>query len=91
MLAAVGFFGSTRVPSGVKRPRLPVEPIGYWTREEYGDDQTDEHFDSEENEAEEECGIFPGRKSPKQGDVRHDLAVVRAPESECGGEEGRKG
>jgi len=60
LLAVVGFFGLGRVPIGVNNPRLLIEPVCDWTWEEYSDDQTDEHFDSEENEAEEKCKIFSG-------------------------------
>ena len=74
--ATVGVFGSAGVPFGVNRPRLLVEPVGDRAREEYGDDQTDEHFYSEENEAEEEGSIFPGGKSPNQGDVGHGSAFT---------------
>ena len=55
LLAVVGPFGFVRVLTGVNGPRPSVEPVGDWTWEEYGDDQTDEHLDSEENEAEKQC------------------------------------
>ena len=75
LYAVFGLLGSMGVPPRVNCPRLFVEPVGDRTREEYGDDQADKHFDSEENEAEEERRIFPGRKSPNQGDVRHVLVL----------------
>ena len=65
-----GFFSRTP-PAFVQRPGLSVEPIDDRTREEYGNDKTDEHFDSEEDEAEEESEILSGGESPNQGDVCH--------------------
>ena len=64
-------FVSATLPALVQLPGPSVEPIDDRTREQNGDDKTDEHFDSEENEAEEERKIFPGRESANQGDVRH--------------------
>jgi len=82
LLAIIRFFGLAGVPSGVNSPRLLIEPVCDWTREEYGDDQTDEHFDPKEDEAEEKCKMFSGRKSPNQGDVRHVLVVAVVLDSE---------
>lgn len=53
--AVVRAFGLARVLVGINLPRLMVDPTGDWTGEEYNDNQTDEHFDSEENKAKEEC------------------------------------
>ena len=84
-------FDSVRVPPGVNRSRLLVQPVGDRTREENGDDQTDEHLDPEENEAEKECIIFPGRESPNEGDVCHALVVAEVRRSERGsGEEWKR-
>lgn len=90
-LGIIRLFGSMRIPPGVNGPRLLVEPVGDRSWEEYGDDQTDEHLDSEENEAEEERGVFPGRKSPNEGDVRHVSVFAAVLMSGCRGGEERKG
>ena len=71
VVGGFGGFISATLPAFVQRAGPLVEPIDDRTREEYGNNKTDEHFDSKEDEAEEECEMFPGRESPNQGDVRH--------------------
>ena len=87
----VGLLSSVRIHPGVNCPRLLIEPVGDRTWEKYGDDQADEHLDSEENEAKEERGIFPGRKSPNEGDVRHVSGFAAVLRSVHGSGEERRG
>lgn len=79
-----------RVSTFVHRPRPSVKPVDDWAREYYCDDEADEHFDSKEDETEENCKIFPEREPPNQGDVCHGSVSAVVLKNERGSKKKRE-